>query len=67
MTKVHIEAFGHIITVETDTDLDAAAAKALELWRSTSDPAHTRGPGAAGFTTERSGAEGTFTSGFDHS
>ena len=67
MTKVVIETAGHTITVEDDdTDLNAAAAKALELWHATRDPNLTRGFSATGFSTERSGAEGGFTSGFDH-
>ncbi len=67
MTKVHIEAYGHIVTVESDADLDGVAAKALDLWQATHDPAPTRGPGTAGFTSERSGADGTYTSGHDSS
>lgn len=67
MTKVVISTAGHEITIEADgADLDTAAAKALELWRATRDPQLSRGYNAAGFTTERSAAEGTFTSGYDH-
>ncbi len=64
MTKVHIEAFGHIVTVEADTDLDGVAAKALDLWQATRDQRPQSVP-AAGFTTDRSGAQGNYTSGPD--
>lgn len=67
MTKVVIEVAGHSVTIEADdTDLDTTAAKTLELWTATRDPQMTRAFGSAGFTSERSAAEGTFTSGYDH-
>lgn len=66
MTKVQIETAGHVVLVEADTDLDAVAAKALELWQATRDQHPGRGFSAAGFSSERSGADGTYTSGFDH-
>jgi hypothetical protein len=67
MTKVVITTAGHEITVEADdVDLDQAAAKALELWQATRDPQMARGYNTAGFVTERSGAQGGYTSGYDH-
>jgi hypothetical protein len=67
MTKVVIETAGHVITVEDDdSNLDTAARKALELWLATRDPNMLRGYSVAGFTSERSGADGTYVSGYDH-
>ncbi len=38
MTKVDITTGGHTVIVECDADLDAVAAKALDLWERTRDP-----------------------------
>jgi hypothetical protein len=68
MTKVEIDSAGHRVTVDAaDADLDTAAAKALELWNATSKSPASRGPAAAGFITERSSADGLYTSGHDSS
>lgn len=66
MTKVVIDVAGHSVTIEADEGLDAVAAKALELFQATRDPQMTRGYNAAGFLMERSGAQGDYTSGYDH-
>lgn len=53
MTKVDITTAGHTVVVDADEPLDMVAAKALELWRDTRDPAIRSGYGATGFSTER--------------
>lgn len=66
MARVEVTTAGHSVIVEAgDVDLDAVAAKALELWRATHTDQSNRGPATAGFTSERSGAQGNYTSGPD--
>lgn len=55
MTKVDITTAGHIVIVEASDPLDVVAAKALELWKATRDPALDRATGATGFIAERAG------------
>jgi hypothetical protein len=53
MTKVDITTAGHTIIVDSDDPLDTVAAKALELWNATRDPALNRAYGTTGFAAER--------------
>ncbi len=52
MTKVDITVAGHTIIVEADADLDAVAAKALELYWAT----HDANRPAIGFGSHLAGA-----------
>jgi hypothetical protein len=50
---VQIEVAGHVVEVDSaKDDLDAVAAKALELFTATKDPDLQRGFPATGFATE---------------
>jgi hypothetical protein len=51
--RVQIEVAGHVVEVDSaKDDLDAVAAKALELFTATKDPDLQRGFPATGFATE---------------
>lgn len=51
-SRVHIEAAGRAVQVESPDSLDAVAAIAVELWKVTDDPRILRGHSTIGFTAE---------------